>query len=661
MKANRVLLATLLTTAYGLQANTIYVSDVYGHDDTGTGTLADPVKTIQVGLDKLTSWGSTLIISNGTYKLEETIQCRDAAGHNGITIRSLSDNPKDVIIDGQNKVQCFRSVGNSKVIRGLTFQNGRSETNGAGISLNGNSWEVANCIVSNCHVVGTGKLYGGGLYANRALKLSDTAFYDCSVESTSGSDAEGGGFSIGYSYNESGEGLSRVSNVRVRGCAAKARYARGGGVAINYVDVDGLVVENCQSLNTYPSTALEGGVGGGIFKRTYRETVLENVLVTNCLANAHGGGLSTSGSNDDGVLRMRNCSFVDNRIEAVPSTKNVCGGGVHLSNSTYDIAHSRFAKNRIATTAAGTGEGAGVYMGGKRVNLTDSVIENNVTDQGYGGGIKSAVPCVISNCVIAANSAYQRCALWLEDCQGALVTDCYVVSNTASKHSIGRLRSPSSFSTVIRNSYFEGNGGETGNYGASLIVFSLGAPVSLEYCTFVSNVVNSTQSYVLTPSANNPASATETNANISNLFVKGCVFSSNCGKPAFPKCMNTVTNITSTYSDTFQADWWTTERRLNNYNKAMLGNVLPFVDLATDRRLKKGCSLIDRGVTEAWMGDGSKRGQLDMGDGTYTIAKSGVHGVSVMRNNAVPRLSGTGVDFGCFEYLWPKGLVLIYK
>ena len=127
--------------------------------------------------------------------------------------------------------------------------------------------------------------------------------------------------------------------------------------------------------------------------------------------------------------------------------------------------------------------------------------------------------------------------------------------------------------------------------------------------------------------------------------------------------MNTVTNITCTYADNFRADWWTSVAELKNYDKSMMpGGTVPFVDLATDRRLKKRTPFIDKGDAEDWMGSGAKSGPFDMGDGTYTIVASGKYGVSVQRNNVVPRISGDAPDYGCFEFLEQlTGFKLIFR
>ena len=69
-----------------------------------------------------------------------------------------------------------------------------------------------------------------------------------------------------------------------------------------------------------------------------------------------------------------------------------------------------------------------------------------------------------------------------------------------------------------------------------------------------------------------------------------------------------------------------------------------------------------------WMGDGSKKGVQDMGDGTWTErpaatiivrGKSYDVGVVVTRNNAHPRLYGDTSDIGCSEYYCAPGLMMI--
>jgi hypothetical protein len=173
--------------------------------------------------------------------------------------------------------------------------------------------------------------------------------------------------------------------------------------------------------------------------------------------------------------------------------------------------------------------------------------------------------------------------------------------------------------------------------------------------------MDSAARYVITPITNDPKDEISAAA-VSNLFVKGCVFSENCGKDAFPMSMNSVTNITCTYADNFRADWWTSVAALKNYDKSMMpGGTVPFVDLASDHRLKKDTPFIDKGIVEDWMGRGKKTGPFDMGDGTYAIVASGKYGVSVQRNGAVPRISGDAPDYGCFEFKKLFGFVLRFK
>ena len=89
-------------------ANTIYVSAEHGNDG-NDGSQAKPVKTIQAGVDKLvTAWPSRLWISNGVYKLDTPIVFSNNGGDRKTIISSVSGNPEDVIIDGQNTVRCIK-------------------------------------------------------------------------------------------------------------------------------------------------------------------------------------------------------------------------------------------------------------------------------------------------------------------------------------------------------------------------------------------------------------------------------------------------------------------------------------------------------------------------------------------------------------------------
>lgn len=671
------------SAALTVSANTIYVSAVYGNDETGDGSQAKPMKTIQAGVDMLNSNGAQLWISNGVYKLDAPITFQDKVGQNLCYVRSISGNPADVVIDGQNKVTCIRCEGYSTQFHGITVENGYSEDGDAsGFYLRRELFVVSNCVVRNCRAVSSsGDVNGGGLYSRGIKSIEDTLFVGCSAETTADSKyARGGGFMKGYTSNEPGEKPTTIRNVVVSNCTVRARSEGGpcgGGVYINRADVDGLSVFNCKAESCDDSPTTAAGCGGGIYKLTYITNTFENVFVTNCTAGKYGAGLyGSSKSTASGLLHMYNCSFAGNTVQTNPSSKLGSGGGAYLSTAVYDIRHCRFSGNRIISTSTdGYCTGAGLYVTTSSSSLLDCVIENNSvistdgsTGTGFGGGVtlrNSPGAVTVSNCVITANLAWKCGGFYLTGCNGGLITDVFCISNRASNQfSIGRVESSGiKDPVVVRNSYFTGNGGETGQYFGCFSSGTTGvnAPVMVEYCTFVSNCVNSAVSYVVVPSTDNP-NAEMPAPSISNLFVKGCVFSENNGKTAFPNSMNTVTNITCTYADTFRKDWWTSVAELKNYNKSMLpGGVVPFVDLATDHRLKRGTPFIDKGDAEEWMGNGRKAGPLDMGDGTYTIAASGKYGVSVLRNNAVPRLSGGAPDYGCFELYQPKGFIFLCR
>lgn len=675
------------SVALTVGANTIYVSAEYG-DDGNDGSQTSPVKTIQAGVNKLSGSSSHLWISNGVYQLDEPITFQDETAHNNCIVSSISGNPADVVIDGQNNVRCIRCLGYSTQFHGVTVENGYSEDGYAsGFYLPRDFFVVSNCVVRNCRAVSSSKdVSGGGLYSKGITSIEDTLFVGCTAKATVDNKyARGGGFMKGAASNDSSEKTATIRNVVVSNCTVRAKSQSrpcGGGVYINRANVDGLAVLNCkvESCDALPATA--AGHGGGIYKLTYITNTFENVFVTNCMSGYIGAGLFGIGYDEVGLLRMDNCSFMGNTVQPIPSSSVGAGGGVYLSkfnaatSAFYEISNCRFSGNRVISTSTdATCAGAGLYVNASVSSLFNCVIENNSvisTDgssgAGYGGGVTfkdSPETVTVSNCVIAANFARRCGGFMLAGCNGGLLTDVFCISNRASNHySIGRVNSTGIKNpVVIRNSYFTGNGGEAGSNYSPFLSDTTGsnAPVILEYCTFVSNCVDSAESYVVVPYTDSPGSATPS-ASISNLFVKGCVFSENCGKFAFPKSMNTVTNITCTYADNFRADWWTSVVELKNYDKSMMpGGTVPFVDLASDHRLKKDTPFIDKGIVEDWMGRGGKTGPLDMGDGTYTIVASGKYGVSVQRNGAVPRISGDAPDYGCFEFKKLFGFVLNFK
>ena len=676
------------SAALTVGANTIYVSAEYG-DDGNDGSQAKPVKTIQAGVDALSGSSSHLWISNGVYKITAPITFQDESAHNNCIVSSISGNPADVVIDGQNAVRCIHCLGYGTEFHGITVENGYSEDGYAsGFYLPRDFFVVSNCVVRNCRAVSSSvDVSGGGLYSKGITSIDDTLFVGCTAEATADSKyARGGGFMKGAASNDSSEKLTTIHNVVVSNCTVRAKSQNrpcGGGAHINRADLDGLAVFNCKAESCDVSPTKPIGNGGGIYKLIYITNTFENVFVTNCIAGYMGAGLYGIGDDESSLLRMDNCSFMGNTVQPIPSSSAGAGGGVYLSkfsaatSAFYEISNCRFSDNRIVSTSTDAAcAGAGLYVNSSVLSLLDCVIEKNSvigadesSGTGFGGGVAfSGCPgtVTVSNCVIAANFARRCGGFYLTGCNGGLMADVFCISNRASdRYSIGLATSSGvKDPIVIRNSYFTGNGGEVNSTFASFASDTKGstAPVTLEYCTFVSNCVDSAAKYVVTPITDNPNTETSAAA-VSNLFVKGCVFSENSGKQTFPKSMNTVTNITCTYADEFRADWWTSVAALKNYDKSMMpGGVVPLVDPATDHRLKKRAPFIDNGVVEGWMGNGAKTGPFDMGDGTYTIGSVGKYGVSVQRNNVVPRISGSAPDYGCFEFLKQlSGFTLIFR
>ena len=108
-------------------------------------------------------------------------------------------------------------------------------------------------------------------------------------------------------------------------------------------------------------------------------------------------------------------------------------------------------------------------------------------------------------------------------------------------------------------------------------------------------------------------------------------------------------------------------------NKPGEGNIVSsddpgFVAYPTDLRLKRKSVLVDAGgAAEPWMGDGSRKSERDMGDGTYTAEPSATItiaskdyevGAKVVFGNAHPRLVHGTPDIGAGEYYCPPGLLL---
>ena len=626
-------------------------------DDANDGqSWATAMRSPELLAEKYTTGAVVINVSNGVYRLTKPIVLAHTDGGSGVV--SASGDASGVVFDCGGVTNCIYVKGYSNTFRGLTICNALYDSGsygGAGLDAHRERMTVRDCVFSNCWCVAANKdLKGGAFYVGNGSSVSNVLVVDCGVLNTGTTKAADGGGCFLYGVD------TKAIDLTVTNCAAIGPNAYGGGVYNWCASLTNCRIVGNVATNLSP-TATKGN-GGGIYCCAYdgnwtaRQLKLSNVLVGANVSSGTGAGIFCY---NKGTNFIDACSIVGNRC-----LNGVNGAGVHSVVPVF-ISRSCIADN-VTTNVAGKGCGAGLYLGNGPHFVTDCVICDN-TSGSTGCGIytsDSAVQPVISNCVLRGNVALGNYgAFHFVNPKGALLTDCFVISNKAASGSIGGITGESAnrAPVILRNSYFFGNAGEGNQYG-NLRSQRGGSnsPVQIEYCTFVSNGIAGSSKYTLCPYSDSPNKISQTNDYIRNFFVTGCVLHGNQGTD-IPKNLTIFPDhVTYTYADTLYAEYQASE--LHNLWKAVADPVFKDPD-ALDFSHGAGSPLIDAGepVAPSWMGTGRKSGPQDMGDGHYTIGKVDDYGVTVIRSNAHQRLSNGIPDLGCFEYFLPPGLMLLFR
>lgn len=194
--------------------------------------------------------GETVIVSNGTYLLNETVGCTSQ--------RLVSVNgPGVTAIDGRGAVRCLWMYGASAVVEGFRISNGREEY-GAGVVIVGGGL-LKNCVVSSNRSVNT----GGGVYVGVGGRLED-----CTITRNVASNRWGGGVYFA--------GPGSASNCLI----SMNQASTGGGVMLDH----GGQLRDCRLIQNSASDS-----GGGAYLNVGGE--LRNCLIINNEAALYGGGV----------------------------------------------------------------------------------------------------------------------------------------------------------------------------------------------------------------------------------------------------------------------------------------------------------------------------------------------------------------------------------
>ena len=712
---------TILFVAAGLSlgclATTYYVTPD-GSDSNDGKSWEKAFKTVNKGFSKIhnNNVKDTLIIAQGHYLLSDACAC--AGGNSGDEVRGETGNPDDVILDGQGQYEVIRLSG-SVLVHSLTITNGtnRGRNNyasgvrvGSNLSAGSTLSIVSNCVITGCYNAytnghkmagGAAVVYGDGLLINSVVRGNEAVWRGAGVtlfgpdsevrrcvieQNISTNDGAAGvwGMTLNASGGMGGRLVDCVVQTNVGNFSTGVtyvRYAEGSTIRGNVIlenqhsaaggtfgGNSGFLVTNC----TFEGNLNPGGWAGGV-NANHSGTFVNTRFIGNvsCGRNYQwvdygAGGLLVNAQNQ--TVTLDRCVFAGN----VVTNKAFTGGGIQVLAGTANVSDCVISNNTawrgggIAVNTNGTLRMSGTLLHDNRATVGGGIVlefgakayldgctfdanaatNEMVNDQVGGGGLFFYQPCVggycsVSNSVFASNSSKLRAGgmghTWSTYAFGEVV-NCVFTNNVAVRQGGGLLireddkhRHDRPF--LVRNSLFAfnrtigGGGGDANGAGIHFVSYN---DVVLDSCTIVSNE----SGHTLSGGVHHRWGGTITNCVIAFNTVKGnpepVTTDADSGTQAWTMPASCYQNCCI----------WPSGASLQNKFTAANGcvNANPlFADVANgDFSLQPSSPCRNVGVLEDWMTDATD------------LAGS-------------KRVSGKGVDMGCYELFVPGGLNIIVR
>jgi len=321
--------------------------------------IINPTDSIQTAIDTANPQ-DTIILNTGTYN-ESNINISKE-----LTLKSVTDNPEDVIIDAQQNgrvIEVLSGINNVK-LQGLTITNGYFDGtwngNGAGISNRGGTQtqptQINNCKFTNNNATGE----GGAIYNRGVLTITN-----CTLTNNT-ADGNGGGISNRDSLTITGSviqqntapsmggGIYNLDTMTITSCTIQQNQASGGGGGIlndGELTITGSIIQQNQ-----------GGNGGGI-NNFDTLTITGSVIGQNTAP--YGGG----------IANWNTLNIVGSIIQE--NSAEFFGGGLHNLQGTATITDTTFQLNHA-------GSGGGICNWDTLTITSSTIKQNNATS---GGGI----------------------------------------------------------------------------------------------------------------------------------------------------------------------------------------------------------------------------------------------------------------------------------
>ena len=654
-RVERICTLVSIMVAFGAltaSAATYYVKPD-GDDDNDGKSWAKALATPSKGFSKVNSdKGSTLIISNGVYKLTGAIGCTGGSDEASRTIvKGFSGNPDDVVLDAQGASECLRLAAYI-TISGITVSNGVNTTTGtkcpaAGIRFANNSGSGADyeIIVTNCVVTCCTNIFPSNQHGAAVDLIGHNLLVDSVIRNNTSVSANGAGVIMVNRTDV--KGPPKMLRCRIEGNRS-AKSGAGVYISANNNAESGksggksiIEVEDCEIVGNTSESA-----GAGVYSPGYFDIRLTGcTIANNTVADANGGGVRF----EKGPVTMLNCMVAGNSavsgagVDVVPTASSPAAAIATLicSNTTFR-----------GNTAYSSGGGVRIYQYG-RAFFDGCRFEGNSTtydtanDQTGGGGVwlshqgSGTIPygyCSASNCVFAGNISGTRAGglggTWNTNFCGAVV-NC-VFTNNQSRFQGGGLsiREAKANPTpaIIRNCLFAFNettyDGSTADSNGGGVLLVTKSNLVMENCTIVSNNIRNT------------STANYKSGGIHQRWggtLKNCIvaFNTRCGQPEDTAYWNTDgSNLTA--ANYQNCCGYPAVSKFSAANGCVAADP-KFVDPANgDFTLQPGSPCKNAGANDAWMADAT----------------------DLLGN---PRIAGDTVDIGCYEFEIFSGLRVILR
>jgi CSLREA domain-containing protein len=203
-----------------------------------------------------------------------------------------------------------------------------------------------------------------------------------------------------------GSGIDNQGTLRLIHCVVASNSGDGGGIfnfeaALTLVDSrvsnnDGGGIENAGRMATltldHSTVSGNSGTesqGGGIINQTGAVTLTNSTVSAN--TGLFGGGIL----NNSGGITINNSTVSGNSASE--------GGGIFNLEGRVNLTNSTVSRN-----SAASGDGGGIRIIGttSRTRLRNTTVAHNSATQG-GGGIRTSGPLILTNSLVALNTAAQ--------------------------------------------------------------------------------------------------------------------------------------------------------------------------------------------------------------------------------------------------------------